>query len=363
LGADLPGTLEVSPLVTEAGDLPLQSPFIGVGVAKLHTDPGLELYGLSQLSARLAAQVKDGRAIVDLNHILPFGAEPARTESMRLSPPAEKLALSLRTLLRNMPIGPLKVAVLDSGLSPTFVSHRTVTYFDYAVDGRLRLDAPRVDPVGHGTRVIKILDEILPPQVELVVGRLPGDPEQLTSLTVANALADLTARTSPEVINLSVAPRDDVFKCRECGRPTRVPAFLPTFFSLILRLAGNTVERTVTVMAAGNTGQVSGSRWLNQDVNSLLIAVAENRRGERTRYSGAPEGPLADLYSAAAFGGDDPDEPGAVGAFVDGTHGTSFAAPFLAAATLLGKLNGPPGAVPIGPSVRSVIRNARNLSD
>jgi hypothetical protein len=117
-------------------------------------------------------------------------------------------------------------------------------------------------------------------------------------------------------------------------------------------------------MAAGNTGQVPNSRWLTEDLSTLLFAIAENRNGDRTRYSSAPEGPYADLFSAGAFGGDDPDEPGAQGVFLDGCYGTSFAAPFVSAAALLTKnfhapsLHGFP--THLGAFTRQLIDGARN---
>jgi len=231
----------------------------------------------------------------------------------------------------------VKVAVLDSGLDPAFSPHRNLTYLDYSRDGRLTPSTEQADPIGHGTRVVKILDDILPVEVDLVVGRLPSDPTRMTTLSSAHALGDLVSRALPDVINLSVAPRDNVFVCPSCHERVPVPTFLPTFFSMVLRLAGKTSQSTITVMAAGNSGQVGNSRWLNQDIETLLLAIAENRHGDRARYSGGAEGPLADLFSASAFGGDDPDEPGAVGAFSDGSQGTSFAAPFLTCAALLAK--------------------------
>ncbi len=225
--------------------------------------------------------------------------------------------------------------MLDTGLDPGMVVHRSVRYFDYSREGNLTPGAALADPTGHGSQVIKILDEILPPDVQLVVGRLPADPSRMTTLTVAHALGDLVARTEPTVVNLSVAPMDNLFYCPTCRQRVPTPNFLSNFLSLIFRLAGRTQSMTTTVMAAGNSGQVPNSRWLNQDTDSLLLAVAENRRRERTSYSGSPGGPLADLFSASTFGGDDPTDPDAIGVFDDGTHGTSFAAPFLTGATLL----------------------------
>ena len=102
-------------------------------------------------------------------------------------------------------------------------------------------------------------------------------------------------------------------------------------------------------------------QWALTD--TLLFAFAENRRGERTLYSSAPEGPRGDLYSVGAFGGDDPGDPDAQGVFVDGTHGTSFAAPFVSAVSLLTKRFHAPmvHGVPtrIGLFTREVIEAAR----
>lgn len=346
VGRDLPGTIKFTPLVGDDVDLDPDDPLRSIHSAVLSTEPGSELFALSQLSARLSSSVQNGRAVVDLNHLLPFGAEVPNATSVRLSGPAEELAMGLRENMRlffakerraNTSPGPLRVAVLDSGLDPTYFGHRNVTYYDYAQDGGLRQQASRADPVGHGTRVARILDEILPVDVELVVGRLPAEPSKLTSLVVANALGDMVARCAPDVLNLSVAVRDSVFFCHSCRVRTHVPSFFPSIFPLMMRLARSSKSSTVTVMAAGNSGQVANSRWLTPDVDSVLLAVAQNRRGERTRYSSAPEGPLADLVGVRAFGGDDPDDPDAVGVFEDGTHGTSFAAPFVTAAALMAK--------------------------
>ena len=89
-GTDLPGRLTVQPLISEVGELLPQSPFLGIGSATLHTDAGMELFGLSQLSAQLAPSIKARNVLVDLNHILPFGAPPTEAGSLRLSPHAER---------------------------------------------------------------------------------------------------------------------------------------------------------------------------------------------------------------------------------------------------------------------------------
>jgi subtilisin family serine protease len=342
MGGGLPGTLgPVLPLVSEVGDIGDSSEIARLGTVVLKTDPGLELYAVSRLSARLAAAIEKKEAVVDLNHFMPLSApEPLSFGSLRLSPHAEREAAAIRRLLRSsLPSQPrpIRVAVLDSGLAADFGAHRPLRYFDYSAGGRLRQDQPQTDPLGHGTRVATILDQILPPEVELSIGRLPVEAGSLTALSIAQALGDIIARELPEVVNLSVAMRNDWFVCPNCKQRVPAPTFLSTLLPLVVRLGGRSTASTVTVMAAGNTGQLPNSRWLTEDVETLLFAVAQNRKGERTRYSSAPEGPHADLFSAGAFGGDDPDDPDSQGVFLDGMHGTSFAAPFVSAVALLTK--------------------------
>lgn len=369
VGEGLPGTLStVRPLVSEVGEFPANSDLARVGTLTVKTDPGLELYAVSRISARLAGAIERREAIVDLNHILPLSApDESPTYPMRLTPHAEREAAHLRCVLRSaLPAAPTprRVAVLDSGLTPDYAAHRNVRYLDYSAAGRLRLESPLSDPLGHSTRVVAILDQILPPEVELSVGRLPSEAGSLTALNVAHAFGDIVARERPDVVNLSISPRSDWFVCPACRQRVAAPTFLSTFLPLVIRLGGRSTENTVTVMAAGNTGQLPNSRWLTQDINTLLFAVAENRKGDRTRYSSAPEGPYADLYSAGAFGGDDPDDPEAQGVFWDGAHGTSFAASFVSAAALLTKhLHAPiVEGVPshLGVFTRQLIAAARN---
>lgn len=367
LGPGLPGDLgPVVPLVSEIGEVDRTNDLAKFGTVILKTDPGLEVHAVSRLSARLAAAIERKDAVVDLNHILPLSAqEPLFSPSLRLTPHAEAEALSIRKLLRAalpQQTTPIRVAVLDSGLAPDFAAHRNVRYLDYSSGGKFKDNADLIDPLGHGTRVVSILDRILPPEVSLSVGRLPSNSSGLTALTVAQALGDIIARELPQVVNLSVAPRNDWFVCPECRQRVAAPTFLSTLLPLIVRLGGKSSVRTITVMAAGNTGQISNSRWLTDDIDTLLIAVAQNRRYERARYSSAPEGPLADLFSVGAFGGDDPSDPDAQGVFLDGVHGTSFAAPFVSSVALLTKhfpdeTDGFP--TPIGFFTNQVIEGAR----
>ncbi|MCC7539346.1 MAG: S8/S53 family peptidase [Deltaproteobacteria bacterium] len=368
MGNGLPGSTAIDPFVPENADVEPDSPFQGLGVLVLTTDPGLELLALSRLSAQLAGAINRKQAVVDLNHLLPLGSAPYPTNGLRLSPRSEREVQALRQFVRarwsGSPGTTTRVAVIDSGLHPDFAPHRSVTYLDYTA-ATVSLEAPRADPLGHGTRVVKLLDELLPMDVELVVGRLPGDSQSVTVLGVARAFGDLVARTKPDVVNLSLALRDDAFTCPACRKRVPVPGFVPSFFPMLVSLAGRCERATVTVLAAGNSGQVSNSRWVTPDTDAMVIAIAENRHGDRARYSGAPTGPLADLLSASAFGGDDPDETGFVGVFEDGGYGTSFAAPFLSAAALLARQRTtpmPPHMPPqLGLNIRHVLAMARRF--
>ncbi len=371
LGEGLPGVLgPVQPLVSDPDGLGQKSELTQFGSVTLKTDPGLEIFAVSRISARLSNAIARKVAVVDLNHIIPLSANNPNHDSIpRLTPHAEREASGIRRILRSaLPAfregARYRVAVLDSGLIPNYMAHRNIEYFDYTAAGRLSPAAVQADPLGHGTRVVTVLDQILPAQVDLLVGRLPSDEGALTALTVAHALGDIVARAEPHVVNLSVTPRNDWFVCPHCRLRVPAPTFLSTFLSLIVRLSGQSSAGTVTVMAAGNKGQIPNSRWLTEDTETLIFAVAENQKGDRARYSGAPEGPHADLFSAGAFGGDDPEDPDAQGVFVDGSHGTSFAAPFVSAAVLLAKdFSAPPAQgfpTRIGQFTRSLISGARN---
>ncbi|WP_423222095.1 S8/S53 family peptidase [Ideonella lacteola] len=366
---ELPGRLEsVTPLLTEQGDLDFSSELSRLGSVVLKTDPGLEPFAISRLSARLAAAIEQKVAVVDVNQVLPLSAsESLPSPSLRLSPHAEREAAAVRQLLRSALSAqptPRKVAILDSGLCADYSAHRELRYYDYSTGGRLRRDVEAADPLGHGTRVASILDRILPSDVELCVGRLPSDPGGLTALAIAQAMGDIVSREVPDVLNLSVALRNDWFLCPQCRQRIPAPTLISSLLPLVIRLAGKSTASTLTVMAAGNTGQAPNSRWLTEDVETLMFATAENRSRDRARYSSAPEGPRSDLFSAGAFGGDDPDEPGAQGVFSDGTYGTSFAAPFVSAVALLTKgfiapiTHGVPTR--IGTFTREIIEAARD---
>jgi len=368
IGDGLPGQLgPVTPLIhpdlIRNGDHPLSK----AGFVVLKTEPGLEVHAVSRLSARLGGALQHNAAAVDLNHILPLSSPLAtRSAALQLSRSGLFEARGLQRLLRDLVPGfpsPLRVAVLDSGLLPTYSAYRDVRYLDYSHEGGVRLDTAAEDPRGHGTRVTSILDQVLPPDVALSVGRLPTDENALTALSIARALGDIIVREEPAVVNLSVSIRNDFVRCPWCQKTGATPTFFSSLLPTVIRMASLSKVPTKVVMAAGNSGQIANSRWLTDDIDNLLLAYAENAQREPTDYSCRTSGPLWDLYSVGAFGGDDPDQPNAQGVFTDGSHGTSFAAPFVTAAAI-GALCINEGRNDtnnrIGPLISQLIRLARD---
>jgi hypothetical protein len=152
---DLPGKLgTATPLVSEEGNVDFNSELSRLGSVVLRTDPGLELYAVSRLSARLARAIEFNDAVVDVNQILPLSTpESVSNSSLRLSPHGEREAAAVRQLLRatlSPQPTPRKVAVLDSGISSDFSAHRELRYYDYSNGGKLRRDAEATDRLGMG---------------------------------------------------------------------------------------------------------------------------------------------------------------------------------------------------------------------
>lgn len=90
---------------------------------------------------------------------------------------------------------------------------------------------------------------------------------------------------------------------------------------------------TATVMAAGNYGQVSNARHALTETTSLALVEAEDSSGNFASYSNR-----VDSGHAAAvriFGGDAADTTGRATIFehAPDSYGTSYAAPFVTAAT------------------------------
>lgn len=179
---------------------------------------------------------------------------------------------------------------------------------------------------GHGTRVAKVLDLVLPPRVGLVAAKIADTDEGVTLLALIRAFADLVSAYKPSVVNLSLSARDDQFNCG-CGQRAITPTFISTLLPFVIQLAGD----VVTVMAAGNSGEICHPPHASADASNLIYAVSVNSQMHRTRYSSYPALPE---MAVSAFGGDDPEDERGFGVFDDDRKsvGTSFAAPFVSAA-------------------------------
>ena len=297
---------------------------------------------MSHLAAALGGAVFAGEAVADVNTYLPFATVPtAKRRDLEMSPPAQSWADNVRGLVErileskevNSLLLPRRtpIALVDSGVDPeALLSGRRIDQFDYSEDETVRKVARgrSVDTCGHGTRVARVLDACLPKKVDLVSAKLGNANADVTALRVARTYADVVSRTSPAVVNLSLAPVDDSLVCPGCGETCPIPPICSQVLPFVFRLAGAT---TITVMAAGNSGQRGNSRFVSVDTRTLVLASALDSTGKRASYSSA----VGDgVITAHAFGGDNKDVPDGVTMFKNQpeAYGTSFAAPFVSAA-------------------------------
>jgi hypothetical protein len=297
---------------------------------------GLEVLAVSKLSAALHELIKTDRAVVELNLYLPMAAQLAGWRQNQLSPQAFQLAENVRRYFsQKSDLGsPRAIGMLDSGITlSSIITGRKLIARDYTgsrskFGNVLEEDH---DVRGHGTEVFRILDASLPEEVPIVSGRITANNEllEITVMRVATAFAHLVAVENPAVVNLSLAPRDDQIICPTCGEAVPVDAFHSLILPFVFRLAG---ETTLTVMAAGNRGQVSNARHALAETNSLVLVEAAASTGELASYSNRVD----DGHGAAVrvFGGDGGKEAGGIRVFENAPHayGTSYAAPFVSAA-------------------------------
>lgn len=341
---ELPGNMTIEPLAPEVDpndDVP--NPFNGIGVAHVRNIPhGLELFAVSLLAAKLSDSVLGRKAVVDLNYYLPFSALPSyRSEKPSLSPRARDWAHYVKShfrLERNDDLPP--VGMIDSGINTSSLGNRQFTSIDYSNGAANELSLGQdCDKRGHGTKVARLLDEVLPPSVAVVSGKLSDNDRDVTVLNLIRSYAHLTSKYKPSVVNISLAPRNDRFSCPECGEETCVPSFYSTALPDVIRLAGTT---TFTVMASGNTGQENNFRYAKSDVPSLIFVSSIGSDGLRSSYSGY-SGP-SPRHTAYAFGGDDPSVEDGMGVFQNDrkSYGTSFAAPFVSGMAYVALQHGVP---------------------
>jgi hypothetical protein len=298
---------------------------------------GLEVLAVSKLSAALSDLIQTHCAVVELNLYLTTAAHQVRRRRDQFSPPAMRLVAKLReyfALPGSVPVPPRPIALLDSGIDLSSLrSSRALTARDYTGPVSTFGNAIAADHGAgdHGTDICRILDAILPDNVPIVSGRIASKSSPaITVLKVATAFAHLVATHDPVVVNLSLAPRDDQLVCPRCRRALPVEAFHSLILPFVFRIAGAT---TATVMAAGNRGQISNARHALAETTSLALVEAEDSSGNFAGYSNR-----VDSGHAAAvriFGGDAAGTPGGATVFENApdSFGTSYAAPFAAAAT------------------------------
>lgn len=352
---DLPGRWTILPLVTGSGTWP-QAPEDLFGqhhfVHFVDIPDGLEMLAVSKLSACLHDLIGAHRAVVELHHQLPLGAQSPRPPPAELGPRGRRHAAQLRQALESMGNpAPRPVALLDTGLSVggLRVRARQRTARDYAFDRAPDFGAELAgnhDLIGHGTQVFRILDEALPDRVPIVSGRVAAHNELgITVLRVASAFAHLVAMHDPAVVNLSLAPRDDLLTCPHCRRPVAVGAFHSLLLAHVFRIVA---PRTQVVMAAGNRGQVGNARHGVAAADNLILVEAADSTGELASYSNSVDEEF--VAAARVFGGDDDSTPRGQSVFRGQPHsrGTSFAAPFVTVAAYAWQLRH--GGLPAHPA-------------
>lgn len=322
------GDSTILDLITEAGELE-ENPFLGYALLELRVDEGDELYASTALASFLGPRIRNGEAAVDLDHLLPMSGG-AQSRSVRLSGAAERWLRAIREEVHPMDssdLAKLRIGILDSGIDPEYLRlRRPWNFVGYDARGAFVENAPPTDPVLHGTRVAKILDDALPEQVPFSIARLPaaGALNDIRVSSFTCAYADFIAREAPSVCNVSIGPVPDSIECPQCRRPIEATWLASTILPALFRLAETA---TFTVMAAGNGARYANTRWRKAMLERWILAVASDEAGRRTPYSVSFSGADADIWQAQAFGGT------REASFFEGEPiwGTSFAAPLVTA--------------------------------
>jgi hypothetical protein len=244
--------------------------------------------------------------------LVPYGEAPLSTLG------SEHLNLTRRTLHQQLK-GHEVIGVVDSGLAPGALASRVVTSIDLSGGVPVAV-APGAtnDVVGHGTRVARILDTILPQACDIRMAML-GRPENVTASAVAMAMTccaegmpNEQLAVPPSVVSMSLLPM------LEGKAPSAHQSLLVPFMA-------SRYPTVAFVMAAGNHGR---SFTPPMDAANLYYGVALDERMRRAEYSGVP---LSSDHSVCAFGGSE------AAPFFEGSGacGTSWATPVAAATCLL----------------------------
>lgn len=346
---NIPGKVNYISLVADDPELD-DVLFSGFGFVHVTNIPdGLELLVLSKLSAALGEAIGRHEAVVELNYLLPLSSHPMERHTKSLSPPARELAFKIRQGFNKQGFipNPRPIAFIDSGVNLSQVQtlrdggerygYLPGAAYDYSNPGQVKSIDFGVDHdnIGHGTDVFRLLDTALRKDIPIVSGKITKQTTGITVLNLARSYAHLVAKEWPAIVNLSIAPRNDTFLCPNCNRIVSVHAFHSLILPFVFRLAA---RETVTVFAAGNSGQPCNARHFLGEVDSLFFAIALDSKGAVAKYSNFVD--RSDNLTLSAFGGDSDDLLDGYGVFSEerNSRGTSFAAPFTSAAAYVAKM-------------------------
>lgn len=147
-----------------------------------------------------------------------------------------------------MSVEPIRIGVVDSGTS----AQQTVASSAAFVlqDGQLWLMEAEPDQLGHGTRIVEIIQHLMP-QAELFSAQVFGDRLSTTAAQVAAAI-DWLVGQGAQVINLSLGLRHDRESLRDaCARalkqgvilcassPARGEPVYPSAYPGVFRMTGD----------------------------------------------------------------------------------------------------------------------------
>ncbi|MGC3969523.1 MAG: S8/S53 family peptidase [Pirellulales bacterium] len=336
-------------------------------------EPGREIDLLARVASLLSTPIERGKAVVDLDYLMTYGGlsdfayqlglagrslvegfqrrpysgqsdspdanlpatrpsvhdgyqaagtknqyNPTQYASSPLSRYAHQFLLPCNRSGR--PAKPVRpIAIIDSGLAPSYCrAGRIDSIIDLSQGMPQMLTLGNsVDPVGHGTRVVRIVDRAAGnPRTKFIIASL-GAQENVTSSAVAMAMTccvdgipnmQRPRSEMPLVVTMSLWP--SVEGIGSLHQPLLVP-FIAARYPAVTFL-----------MAAGNDGEYFE---VDRGASNLLYGAALDNRGHVPKYCSIPNDPLRTL---ATFGGCES------AAFFDGPHafGTSWATPVLAAA-------------------------------
>ena len=147
-----------------------------------------------------------------------------------------------------MSVEPIRIGIVDSGHSARQAVASSAAFV--LQDGQLWLTEAEPDQLGHGTRIIEIIQHLIP-QAELFSAHVFGDRLSTTAAQVAAAI-DWLVGQGAQVINLSLGLRHDRESLRDaCARalkqgvilcaasPARGEPVYPSAYPGVFRMTGD----------------------------------------------------------------------------------------------------------------------------